>query len=810
MIITELNLIGFGKFKNRIINLNNGLNIIYGQNEGGKSTLHSFIDGMFYGFLRPYVKSTLYKDEHKKYEPWDSDRYAGIIKFVFNGEEYRIERVFTKNKEETSVYLEKTGEDITYKINNGPNGRVLQPGMHFFGVSNSVFSNTVSIKQLGTKTDDKLANEVRDKLVNITSSLDDKVSVENAIKELDKRIRDIGTEKASTTPYGRLYRKLRELYSERDNINKYKDEYEKLLDENNELGHRIEVLDALLNKEKELLNLAIIKEKKSLFNEASDIINKLREIEEEIKVYEKYKTISKEDYAQAFRLSNDIQIISGRIDDLKSQAFDLKVAIDEENLTIENKGESKFKEISTDYINYDELEDAKNKLIYAKNHTNKEFIKRDYASFKSKVSKIRILIVGVIVSYIVLTLLSLIKDYFNFTVLSQLLLLPICILLFSNNRLNKCLKEKELQFKKAEKEELDKEKEIENIERKLKEILDKYNLKSKIELKNLYNNIQHSQYIRDEKLKAIVEKRNRLNYINTKVEELISQQKELLEEFNIILRKNEVNSLKEFDLNLKKKNIYEEKTLEYHSKKEILNKILNGSSIDELKAELAEYTEIDNVDIEGKDDINNRINNISERLTDYRIEKRGLEERLNILTANISSLVDIEEEIDRVTAQIRNLDFKKKSLELAKTKIEELSKDIQNQFAPEINKKVGNLISRITNGKYSGVRINDNLEIGVIKHDTGELLRVDSLSVGTIDQLYFSLRLGIINSINNESLPLILDDCFTQYDENRLKNILALLEEISKNRQIILFSCHNREKDLLTKLGSDFNLIILS
>ncbi|MDD2447234.1 MAG: AAA family ATPase, partial [Tissierellia bacterium] len=55
MIIKELNLIGFGKFKNKVIKLDNGINLIYGKNEDGKSTLHSFIDGMFYGFLRPNV-----------------------------------------------------------------------------------------------------------------------------------------------------------------------------------------------------------------------------------------------------------------------------------------------------------------------------------------------------------------------------------------------------------------------------------------------------------------------------------------------------------------------------------------------------------------------------------------------------------------------------------------------------------------------------------------------------------------------------------------------------------------------------------
>ena len=185
MIIKELNLIGFGKFKNKVIKLDNGINLIYGKNEDGKSTLHSFIDGMFYGFLRPNVKSTLFTEEYNKYKPWNSSRYAGIIKLEYNNNDYRIERNFTKNKEETKVLIENTGQDITYKIDNGSNSRVLQPGIHFLGLNSIEYSNTVSIKQLGSRINANLANEVRDKLVNISTSFDEDISIKNAIDELD-------------------------------------------------------------------------------------------------------------------------------------------------------------------------------------------------------------------------------------------------------------------------------------------------------------------------------------------------------------------------------------------------------------------------------------------------------------------------------------------------------------------------------------------------------------------------------------------------------------------------------------------------
>src|SRR5690606_41141188 len=101
MILKKLNLIGFGKFKNKNIKLKEGINLIYGENEAGKSTIHSFINGMFYGFLKPNVRTALYVEDHDKYNPWDKSRYAGVLSFQYNDRLYRIERDFTKGRERT-------------------------------------------------------------------------------------------------------------------------------------------------------------------------------------------------------------------------------------------------------------------------------------------------------------------------------------------------------------------------------------------------------------------------------------------------------------------------------------------------------------------------------------------------------------------------------------------------------------------------------------------------------------------------------------------------------------------------------------
>lgn len=95
----------------------------------------------------------------------------------------------------------------------------------------------------------------------------------------------------------------------------------------------------------------------------------------------------------------------------------------------------------------------------------------------------------------------------------------------------------------------------------------------------------------------------------------------------------------------------------------------------------------------------------------------------------------------------------------------------------------------------------------VTEVENGNYVLVDRLSAGTIDQLYLSLRLSIIKELAEESIPIFLDESFAYYDDERLKNILRYINEEFKNIQVIIFTCTEREKQLLDKLNVDYKLI---
>lgn len=133
---------------------------------------------------------------------------------------------------------------------------------------------------------------------------------------------------------------------------------------------------------------------------------------------------------------------------------------------------------------------------------------------------------------------------------------------------------------------------------------------------------------------------------------------------------------------------------------------------------------------------------------------------------------------------------------------------MKEQITPKFTDKLSKTIEKISAGKYKNVRINTSGEI-IVEDKNGEYINAENLSIGTIDQLYLSLRLASIEEITKETMPIVLDEAFAYYDNERLKNILEYLSNEYKDRQIIIFTCTKRERDLLKDLGIDYNLIEL-
>lgn len=162
MRLLELHIDGFGKFHDRTISFNDGINIIYGKNEAGKSTLHTFIRGMLFGIERGRGRAAK-NDLYTKYEPWEnSGTYEGWLRLEKDGTIYRIERRFRKENKSLKVINETKGleEEATPAFISG----LLD------GLTETMYNNTISIGQLKSATEDGMVTELKNYIANMNTT----------------------------------------------------------------------------------------------------------------------------------------------------------------------------------------------------------------------------------------------------------------------------------------------------------------------------------------------------------------------------------------------------------------------------------------------------------------------------------------------------------------------------------------------------------------------------------------------------------------------------------------------------------------
>jgi len=174
----------------------------------------------------------------------------------------------------------------------------------------------------------------------------------------------------------------------------------------------------------------------------------------------------------------------------------------------------------------------------------------------------------------------------------------------------------------------------------------------------------------------------------------------------------------------------------------------------------------------------------------------------------LEKLVNIEEELGNLKEEKIDLEQKRENIRRTIEYIEIAYNKMKEQITPKFTKELSNVMEKLSDGKYKNVRINTNGEI-IVETSTGEYIDAESLSIGTIDQLYLSLRLATIKEITKENMPIILDEAFAYYDDNRLENILNYLINEYKNKQVIIFTCTKREIQILEKMKIKYNLIQL-
>ena len=271
----------------------------------------------------------------------------------------------------------------------------------------------------------------------------------------------------------------------------------------------------------------------------------------------------------------------------------------------------------------------------------------------------------------------------------------------------------------------------------------------------------------------------------------------------------ERNRAVEKELNILRKDIIQDERVIQKEKKEFEERFENLKN--EMYFKYKNYVNRDYLDRILNKDIEGVFKEASEiekeyETTMYRLSQINAER--NVVESTSGKLTEIVEELEELKQEREKLLNYNDTIEIAKEVLKESYDELKNNVGPEFDKKLSYIVEKITNNKYNDVYIDNEHNIK-IKTEHGEYVNLERFSTGTIEQVNLALRLAYIDTISKEKLPIILDEAFAFYDDERLANIMKFLNKEYEDRQVIIFTCSNREKKIIDEENIPVNIVLI-
>lgn len=251
--------------------------------------------------------------------------------------------------------------------------------------------------------------------------------------------------------------------------------------------------------------------------------------------------------------------------------------------------------------------------------------------------------------------------------------------------------------------------------------------------------------------------------------------------------------------------IIEEKINKINLEKIQKNELEKNQIKNEFKNKIDE-NEIDYLLSENKITINNILESLEGELSSLKIQLHTSEIDYNNILKKLEEKAKIEENLQGALYNKKEILKLEKEINIARTALERAYDKMKKEITPKFTKSLSTIVDRVSDGKYNKINFIDGEGL-IVELENGEYVNANKLSIGTIDQLYLSLRLSAMQEITKEKMPIILDETFAYYDNQRLENILTYINEELKENQVIIFTCSNREKEILEKNNIKFNYI---
>ncbi len=761
MKIKALHISAFGGIKNLNLDLEKNFNIIYGDNENGKTSVMSFIKMMFYGTERSSAQ--LGKNLRKKYSPWDNSVMAGSIDFENGGRNYRIERIFGSSNSTDKVTLLDldlgTRETVSADI-----------GTKLFGLSPAAFERSIFIGQFGFPESNNLAvGELNSKLSNIALTGDEVVSFDKVYERLLNAKYSLMSKSGRTGIYDKNIKLQKELNEQletsllaEESVKKARQTAELLTSEINDLQTKADALKQQIESEQDVRNAEKLKELLNLKAELDTVTQSLTLAD---------GTVADEMFIRKveFCLSK-LENIKAKITSKQNENAIIKTNLELALNPVSDATPEKATELTKKLEDMQAENDAITKEIKNLENTPPKnpnilwfILAAIFAALGGGLYSVSpiitfvglaLAVIFIIIGVASLSALKADNSKKEAHILDLKLKQNGLISVMASEKANLTAINTALNTNSAL---IDKQKELlKNGEAELENFKTEYDKETEV-LRSLLSHLSDT------------ESHTEITELLDSIKQKSAKQKELKQNINYILK--DVGNIS------------------YSKAQEKLSSLNTATNID-FEAVKAEYEAV------------------LQSVTDRKTQIAALLTEVKSITKGHKTSQSIKEELEALNKKIDTQKQYSDCLEIALTTLTDSYAEVRQSYGSELEKKASKIFSGLTGGRYEAMSISKAFDIAVNKTDTFGSKELDYLSSGTQDQAYLSLRLALAELINEESsLPVILDDSLAQYDDTRTKIALTFLKDYAQDGQIIMFTCHNSVITLSKDL--DANIIRL-
>lgn len=780
MKINSIYISAFGKLKDYTLDISDGFNVIYGENENGKSTVMAFIKMMFYGNGGRKAQQ-ISANPRLKYLPWDGGAMGGRIIFKHSGHRYKLEREFKKSDSTDRVTLYNL--DSGCEVSNDGN-----VGLQFFGLSADAFERSMFVGNTGAPAaNEKADGELSSRLSNMVLTGDEDTSYQTVVSRLENAAFSLVSKSGRT---GSMV-KIREALKTIDEQIILAEERDKRRAELNvqaqELKNRLKSADAAQ------------KELKSVLERENDIKSA-----EKLKEYLQKK-------AELEQLQKSMTLNDGTpIDDMfvkkldfcltKLQSAAEKVSETENNVQKLQK-QAALAESGNTETTQKELDAANTRLENLK--AEKARLEKETPALHEKSDRARsavtaaqgkkrsfnpiLAVIGSVVAAAGIVIALLLHLYGGIAVAVAGLVLTVLGFILRPSDIT-ALEEAENTLDEIKNALFKNSADITAVQGEIGETA------GQISLLTAALNTDATAVARQKaELAAAISAQSDAE------EKKKSAEKDLLllaEKLSLGLEPDAIRA------QLPKLESLSQKQKEIKLRLSYLSGDLGGISYEEAKAKLESITADGGTDT----DFDTARTEFEEKNTEITRLSSELSEVLTRIKTEFSQTPSIEslrEKYDMLNEKASAQKLIYDATQIALSELHESFAEVRRGYGSALEKKTLEIFAKLTGGRYKAVEISKNLEIKVEESGVFGTRELDYLSAGTSDQAYLSLRLAMSQLICEEPMPIMLDDVLCQYDDRRTDEATAFLNEYSNGHQTILFTCHGTVRESAEKNGAE-------